>query len=71
MATAACGSLLIQSARGGGTHTVTAALLADTCVTLLHVALDEWLDQVGERPLAELIPKALQALQALRAAIRP
>ena len=53
---------------GRGTETITAALLADTSVTLLHVAIDGWLDQEGERPLAEIIP---ETLQALRAAIRP
>ncbi len=53
---------------GRGTEAMTAALLADTSVTLLHVALDEWLDTDGERPLAEIIP---DALQALRTAIGP
>jgi AcrR family transcriptional regulator len=53
---------------GRGTETMTAALLADTSVTLLHVALDEWLNQDGDRPLAEIIP---EALEALRAAVRP
>jgi AcrR family transcriptional regulator len=53
---------------GRGTEIMTAALLADTSVTLLHVTLDEWLNQDGERPLAEIIP---EALEALRAAIGP
>lgn len=53
---------------GRGTEAMTASLLADTSVTLLHVALDEWLDTDGERPLAEIIP---DALQALRTAIGP
>lgn len=53
---------------GRGTETITAALLADTSVTLLHVAIDKWLDQEDERPLAKIIP---ETLQALRAAIGP
>jgi AcrR family transcriptional regulator len=51
-----------------GTETMTAALLAETSVTLLHVTIDEWLDSDGDRPLADIIP---ETLETLRSAIRP
>ena len=46
-----------------GTPTVTATLLAETSVTVLYVALDEWLDQDGDRQLAEIILDTLAELQ--------
>ena len=47
-----------------GVAPTTAALLADTCVTLLYVSLEEWLDQEGDRPLFEIITATLAALRA-------
>jgi hypothetical protein len=47
-----------------GTGTVTATLLAEVSVTVLFVALDEWLDQDGDRKLAEIILGTLAELQA-------
>ena len=47
-----------------GTGTFTATLLAEVSVTVLFVALDEWLDQDGDRKLAEIILGTLADLQA-------
>jgi hypothetical protein len=47
-----------------GTGAVTATLLAEVSVTVLFVALDEWLDQDGDRKLAEIILGTLADLQA-------
>jgi len=47
-----------------GTDTVTATLLAEISVTVLYMALDEWLDQDGDRKLAEIILDTLASLQA-------
>ena len=49
---------------GRGVEATTAALLAETSVTLLHVSLDEWLDQDGDQGLFEIILKSLEALRA-------
>ena len=58
---------LAEEIRGGfisrGAETTTAALLAETSVTVLQVALDEWLNQDGDRRLAEIILNALESLQ--------
>ncbi len=52
---------------GRGIDARTAALLADSSVTVLNVALDEWLDPGDDdRTLFEII---LDALQSLRAAL--
>lgn len=50
-----------------GVAPTTAALLAETCVTVLHVSLDEWLDQPGDRSLPDIMT---DTLDSLRAAIR-
>jgi hypothetical protein len=47
-----------------GTGTMTATLLAEISVTVLYVAIDEWLDQDGDRKLAEIILGTLADLQA-------
>jgi AcrR family transcriptional regulator len=49
---------------GRGTGTTTATLLAEISVTVLYVALDEWLDQDGDRTLAEIILEVLAELRA-------
>lgn len=41
-----------------------AALLAEISVTLLYVALDQWLDQDDDRPLSDVIVTTLAALKA-------
>jgi len=41
-----------------------AALLAELGTALLSVALDEWLDQEGDRRLSEIIPDTLTTLRA-------
>jgi AcrR family transcriptional regulator len=46
-----------------GVAPVTAALLAETCVTLLYVSLEEWLDRDDDVPLYDLIRDNLAALQ--------
>jgi AcrR family transcriptional regulator len=52
-----------------GTDTVTATLLAEISVTVLYVALDEWLDQDGDRKLSEIILGTLASLQAALASV--
>jgi AcrR family transcriptional regulator len=42
-----------------------AALLAELGTALLSVALDEWLDQDGDRRLSEIIPGTLATLRAV------
>ncbi|WP_432930365.1 TetR/AcrR family transcriptional regulator [Microbispora sp. CA-135349] len=49
-----------------GLAPLTAAMLADTGVTVLTVALDEWLERDDERTLFEI---AMDALESLRAAL--
>jgi AcrR family transcriptional regulator len=46
-----------------GATATTAALLADTSVSVFQVSLEQWLDQDGERPLAELITGTFQSLR--------
>jgi AcrR family transcriptional regulator len=41
-----------------------ATLLAEMSMALLYVAIDEWLDQDGDRRLAEIIPGTLTLLRA-------
>jgi AcrR family transcriptional regulator len=41
----------------------TAALLAESTVTVLYTALDEWLDQEGDRPLYEVVLDTLGVLR--------
>jgi hypothetical protein len=45
----------------------TAALLGEITVTLLYVALDEWLDTDDDRTLFEVIFETLGVLQATMA----
>jgi AcrR family transcriptional regulator len=54
-----------------GTDIVTATLLAEISVTVLYVALDEWLDQDGDRKLSEIILGTLASLQAALASFPP
>jgi AcrR family transcriptional regulator len=56
---------------GRGVDTRTAALLAETSVTLLYVALNEWLDSDGDRTLFEIISAGLQSLQTALASLPP
>lgn len=46
-----------------GVKPTTAALLAETSVTVLQVALDEWLGQDGDRPLSLIIVDAFESLR--------
>jgi AcrR family transcriptional regulator len=48
---------------GRGVDPVTAALVAETCVTLLYVSLDEWLDRDDAVGLFSIILTNLDALQ--------
>ena len=48
---------------GRGVPATTAALLGDVTVTLLYVALDEWLDTDDDRTLFEVIFETLGVLQ--------
>jgi AcrR family transcriptional regulator len=49
---------------GRGVDPAAAALIAETCVTLLFVSLDEWLDRNDDVSLFQLIRTNLDALQA-------
>ena len=53
---------------GRGVPATTAALLGEITVTLLYVALDEWLDTDDDRTLFEVILETLGVLQATMAA---
>lgn len=48
---------------GRGTDATTSILLAEISVILLHVSLDRWLDQAGERTLFQTILETLGSLQ--------
>lgn len=41
-----------------------AALLAETCVTLLYVSVGEWLDRDDEKPLVDVIADTLDSLRS-------
>jgi len=60
-------SALCEAIREGlisrGVGTATAALVAEISVTVLNVALDEWLDRDGDRTLFEIILDTLASLQ--------
>jgi AcrR family transcriptional regulator len=53
---------------GRGVPAITAALLGEITVTLLYVALDQWLDTDDEQTLFEVIFSTLGALQETMAA---
>src|ERR1700742_1208275 len=53
---------------GRGVPATTAALLGEITVTLLYVALDEWLDTDDDRTLFEVIFETLGTLQTTMAA---
>ena len=53
---------------GRGVPATTAALLGEITVTLLYVALDQWLDTDDDRTLFEVIFSTLGVLQATMAA---
>jgi AcrR family transcriptional regulator len=42
-----------------------AALFADVTVTVLHVALEQWLDEESERPLFEVMLESLATLRGI------
>ncbi|MFG1605052.1 TetR family transcriptional regulator [Actinoplanes sp. NPDC049265] len=48
-----------------GVDKVTAALLGETCATLLFVSVEEWLDQDGDRPLADIVLDTLASLRVV------
>jgi AcrR family transcriptional regulator len=50
--------------RERGVPAMTAALLAETGVTLLFVSIQQWLDQDGDRPLRHFTAEALASLRA-------
>jgi AcrR family transcriptional regulator len=47
-----------------GIDPLTAAVIAETGVTLLHVALDEWTARDDDRPLFDIVLTTLEALRA-------
>jgi AcrR family transcriptional regulator len=53
--------------RARGVEPARAALLAETCVTLISVSLTEWLEDGGDRTLYAII---LDTLETLRAALK-
>jgi len=56
---------------GRGVPATTAALLGDVTVTLLYVALDEWLDTDDDRTLFEVMLEPIGSLQATLATFPP
>jgi AcrR family transcriptional regulator len=54
-----------------GVPATTAALLADSTVTVLYVALDEWLDQPGDRGLFEIMLDTLGSLREALGSLSP
>lgn len=54
-----------------GVDSGTAALAADISVSVLHLAVDQWLDQDGDRQLSDFVLDALHCLQDLLAAPAP
>ncbi|MFI6070552.1 TetR/AcrR family transcriptional regulator [Actinoplanes sp. NPDC051343] len=50
--------------RARGLETARAALLAETCVTLINVSLIEWLDGDDDRRLSDIIVETLATLRA-------
>jgi AcrR family transcriptional regulator len=56
-----------QGFRARGMDPAPAALLAETCVTLISVSLTEWLEDGGDRTLYAII---LDTLETLRAALK-
>jgi len=62
---------LAEAIRAGfvdrGVGTATAALVAELTVTVLYVALDEWLDPGGDRTLFEIITETFESLQTVLA----
>jgi AcrR family transcriptional regulator len=69
---AALAEVIRDGFAGRGVDARTAALLADSSVTVLNVALGEWLDQDDEdRTLVEIILDALQSLRTALASSSP
>jgi AcrR family transcriptional regulator len=56
---------------GRGVDPMTAALLAESAVTLLNVAVQEWLDADDDRSLSEIIRTGLHSLQTAFATLSP
>jgi AcrR family transcriptional regulator len=66
---AALAEVITAGLAGRGVDARTAVLLAETCVTVLNVALDEWLDSADDdRTLFEIM---LDELASLRTALVP
>jgi AcrR family transcriptional regulator len=64
---AAMSEAIEQGFRARGVESARAALLAETCVTLISVSVAEWLDRDDDRPLHEIIRATLDTLrEALR-----
>ncbi len=49
---------------GRGVPATTAALLAETTASLVELALADWVDQDGDRPLGDMVVERLEALRA-------
>ena len=64
---AALGEAIKDGFVARGVGTATAALLAESTVTVLYVALDQWLDSSGDRTLFEIIGETFGSLQAVLA----
>jgi AcrR family transcriptional regulator len=68
---AALAKVIRDGLAGRGVDSRTAALLADSTVTVLNVAIDEWLDSDDDRTLFKIMLDALQSLRAALAAFSP
>jgi AcrR family transcriptional regulator len=65
---AAIGEAVRVGLMARGEPATRAALLAETCVTLLNVSIQEWLDNDDGRSLADIITATLESL---RSALKP
>jgi AcrR family transcriptional regulator len=61
---AAMAEAIREGFRARGLDTARAALLAETCVTLINVSLAEWLDRDDDRKLYDIILETLATLRS-------
>ncbi|WP_167131147.1 TetR family transcriptional regulator [Paramicrobacterium chengjingii] len=58
------GKIVHDALRARGVPETRAALLSETCVTLLYVSVQEWLARDDEAPLVDIIADALDTLRS-------
>lgn len=60
----AVGRVAYEALVARGVTPTRASLLAETCVTLLYVSVQEWLGRDDEKPLADIIADTLETLRS-------